>query len=196
MRGGDDRTRRAHQAVAVSRDDRRATGTSRAEERLAIYRRYVELARAHWGRRRPRTRRDRTPDRAEFDEHARTRVREFLRWHVGFWVRYVPRRPDGTWPTHAAARVVRSARSPLEALLARTDEAALDYITDALIDDGDCEPARRLGIDSRTRSDRGGIDVNMRERLRGRTELTHVGTNGTSERRDDRRYRTLAANLD
>jgi tRNA-dihydrouridine synthase 3 len=116
-----------------------------AAERVEIYRRYVALGRAHWSRR-P------TPDgepaeaaspgeaggveAGVFDEHARARLREFLRWHVGFWVRYVPRRHDGTWPT-MQQRESFDARSPLEALLARTDDAGLDYITDQLIDGGD-----------------------------------------------------------
>ena len=47
-----------------------------ADERLAVYRRYVALAREHWGD----------------DDHGTTRVREFLRWHLGFWCRYAPQR--------------------------------------------------------------------------------------------------------
>lgn len=103
-----------------------------AEERLAIYRRYVELATAHWGR-------PPAPagGAAALDDHARTRIREFLRWHVGFWVRYVPRRPDGTWPTMQQREAGFEARSPLEALFARHDEPAIDYITDQLLDGGD-----------------------------------------------------------
>jgi tRNA-dihydrouridine synthase 3 len=129
-----------------------------ADERLALYRRYVALAREHWGRK------DRVIDGttaaesdssaesgptpgadaivpsngppAAFDDHARSRLREFLRWHVGFWVRYAPRRPDGSWPT-MQQRESFVPRSPLEALLARTDDAAVDYITDQLLDDGD-----------------------------------------------------------
>ena len=90
-----------------------------ADERVAIYRRYVALAKAHWGD----------------DEHGRTRVREFLQWHVGFWVRYAPQRPDGTWPTMQQRESAFEPRSPLEALLARSDEAAITFITDALLDD-------------------------------------------------------------
>jgi tRNA-dihydrouridine synthase 3 len=98
-----------------------------AEERLAIYRRYVELGRAHWRR----------PDATELDEYGRMRLREFLRWHVGFWCRYAPQRPDGTWPTMQQREAGFEARSPLEALFARTDDAALDYVTDELLRDGD-----------------------------------------------------------
>ena len=54
-----------------------------AEERLAIYRRYVALALEHWGD----------------DEHGRSRAREFLVWHIGFWCRYAPRHDDGSYPT-------------------------------------------------------------------------------------------------
>src|SRR5690606_18003203 len=53
-----------------------------AAERVAIYRRYAQLALEHW--------RD--------DDRGRATVREFLIWHLNFWCRYVPRRPDGTWP--------------------------------------------------------------------------------------------------
>jgi tRNA-dihydrouridine synthase 3 len=85
--------------------------------RVALYRRYVTLALEHWGN----------------DEHGRTRVREFLRWHVGFWCRYARRHADGSWPTmqHRDAAPVLSGE--LEALLARADDAALDFVTDRLL---------------------------------------------------------------
>ncbi len=88
-----------------------------ADERLGIYRRYVALAKAHWGD----------------DAHGLERVRDFLRWHVGFWCRYVPRREDGTWPSMQLREVITAPRSPLEALLARNDDPALDYVTDRLL---------------------------------------------------------------
>jgi tRNA-dihydrouridine synthase 3 len=88
-----------------------------AEARLAIYRRYVDLALAHWGD----------------DEHGRTRAREFLRWHLGFWVRYARQRADGSWPGMQEREPDFAPRSPLEALLARTDDAALDYLADRLL---------------------------------------------------------------
>jgi hypothetical protein len=116
-----------------------------AEERVAIYRRFVQFGREHWGRRpmadapaEP----DIAPDRADapapvLDEYGRTRLRDFLRWHVGFWCRYAPRRPDGTWPTMQQREGAFETRSPLEALLARHDDAALEYVTDELLNDGD-----------------------------------------------------------
>jgi tRNA-dihydrouridine synthase 3 len=88
-----------------------------ADQRLAVYRRYVELGREHWGA----------------DEHGLTRLREFLRWHLGFWCREAPRRADGTWPgmqTREARDI--GAMSPLDALLARSDAAALDWLADRL----------------------------------------------------------------
>ncbi len=91
-----------------------------AEERLAIYRRYVELGLAHWGA----------------DEYGRTRLREFLRWHAGFWCRYAPRRPDSSWPSMQQREAAFAPRSPLEALFARSDDAALDYVTDELLNGG------------------------------------------------------------
>jgi len=101
-------------------------------ERIAIYRRYVELARAHWGRPSERG----ADDQAVLDDHGRTRVREFLRWHVGFWVRYAPRRVDGTWPAMQQRECGGTPASALDALFARTDDCAVDYITDQLLDGG------------------------------------------------------------
>ncbi len=95
-----------------------------AEERMAIYARYVALARQHW--------RD--------DEKGRARIREFLLWHLGFWCRYAPPRADGTFPT-MQQRESWIPRSPLEALLARADGAAHGFIADALIDSVVPDPA-------------------------------------------------------
>jgi tRNA-dihydrouridine synthase 3 len=92
-----------------------------ADDRLAIYRRYVALGLEHWGD----------------DEHGRKRLREFLRWHVGFWCRYAPQRADGSWPTMQQRESAWDTRSPLEALLARSDDLAIDYVTDELLTGGD-----------------------------------------------------------
>jgi tRNA-dihydrouridine synthase 3 len=92
-----------------------------ADERLALYRRYVALGLAHWGD----------------DDHGRARLREFLRWHVGFWCRFAPRRPDGSYPTMQQREAARLPDSALDALLARSDDAALDYVTDELLAGGD-----------------------------------------------------------
>jgi tRNA-dihydrouridine synthase 3 len=96
-----------------------------AEERLAIYRRYVDFAREHWGE----------------DEHGLTRVREFLRWHLGFWCRYAPRRADGTWPGMQTRESLDFMRSPLEALLARHDDVALEWLADRLTARDPVDPA-------------------------------------------------------
>lgn len=98
-----------------------------AEERVAIYREYVRLSSEHWRR----------PDQTELDEYAQARLREFLRWHVGFWCRYAPQRADGTWPSMQTRESAIVGRSPLETLLGRDDDAALDYVTDQLIVGGD-----------------------------------------------------------
>jgi tRNA-dihydrouridine synthase 3 len=95
------------------------------EERLAICRRYVDLAREHWGE----------------DEHGLTRVREFLAWHLGFWCRYAPRRADGSWPGMQTRESPAFARSPLEALLARGDEAAIAWLADRLVAREGIDPA-------------------------------------------------------
>jgi tRNA-dihydrouridine synthase 3 len=104
-----------------------------AEERLAVYRRYVELASAHW---QPGHAVEGRPAADGLDEYGRERLRDFLRWHVGFWVRYAPRRADGSWPT-MQGRESFEPRSALEALLARADEPAVDYITEELLSGGD-----------------------------------------------------------
>jgi tRNA-dihydrouridine synthase 3 len=153
-----------------------------ADERLAIYRRYVQLAREHWGRvlhggeaSAPAAKPQgegftaATLDREGFtephggavtgaetpggapvlDDYGRTRFREFLRWHVGFWCRYARRHPDGSWPTMQTRESGVAARSPLEALFARTDDPALEYVTDQLLDDGelDAPPAPSRVVD-------------------------------------------------
>ena len=86
------------------------------EERLLIYRRYVALAKAHWGE----------------DDHGVARIREFLLWHLGFWCRYAPRRADGSYPS-MQRRESWIPRTPLEALLARSDAAAQQYLADRLL---------------------------------------------------------------
>jgi tRNA-dihydrouridine synthase 3 len=114
-----------------------------ADARVAIYREYVRLASEHWRR----------PDQTELDDYARTHLRDFLRWHVGFWCRYAPQRPDGSWPSMQTRESQFVPRSPLEALLARTDEAALDYVTDQLIAGGDlAEPPPVSAAQSDTRA--------------------------------------------
>jgi tRNA-dihydrouridine synthase 3 len=101
------------------------------ESRLALYRRYVELALEHWGD----------------DAHGRQRVREFLRWHVGLWCRYAPRRADGSWPSMQQREAAALVRTPLEALLARSDDAALDYVTACLLEKGAIDPDRAPAAD-------------------------------------------------
>lgn len=95
------------------------------DERLAMYRRYVALALAHWGS----------------DDHGRTRVREFLVWHLGWWRRYVPQHPDGSWPTMQEREGSMGVRTPLEALLARRDDGAIQWLADRLLASDDVDPA-------------------------------------------------------
>jgi len=95
------------------------------EQRLAIYRRYVELALDHWGR----------------DDRGRRQVSDFTLWHVGFWYRYAPRRPDGSWPGMQEREAPGFARTPLEALLARQDAAAHTWITERLVLGEEIDPA-------------------------------------------------------
>ncbi len=87
-----------------------------ADERVAVYRRYVTLAREHWGA----------------DAHGLERVRQFTRWHLDFWHRYVPRRSDGTYPGLQVRESEHHYDTALDALLARTDEPAHGYLADCL----------------------------------------------------------------
>jgi tRNA-dihydrouridine synthase 3 len=95
------------------------------EERLQLYRRYAQLARAHWGD----------------DEHGLARVRTFIAWHLDFWCRYVPRRRDGSYPAMQHREAFVDARSPLDALLARSDEAAVTYLSERLTMEARIDPA-------------------------------------------------------
>lgn len=99
-----------------------------ADERLTLYRRYVALAREHWGE----------------DERGTMRIREFLLWHLAFWCRHAPPRADGTYPS-MQLRESWTPRSPLEALLARSDAPAHAFLADALLGatevDPSCAPA-------------------------------------------------------
>jgi tRNA-dihydrouridine synthase 3 len=87
------------------------------EQRLAIYRRYVTLALEHWGS----------------HDRGRGQVAQFLRWHLGFWCRYAPRRADDTWPGMQERQSAEFARTPLERVLVRPDEATLAWLTERLL---------------------------------------------------------------
>ena len=93
------------------------------EERLLLYRRYVELAKAHWGE----------------DEHGLARIRVFLLWHLAFWCRYAPPRADGTFPV-MQRRETWTPRSSLEALLARSDAPAHAFLADTMLLGAPVEP--------------------------------------------------------
>jgi tRNA-dihydrouridine synthase 3 len=86
------------------------------EERVAIYRRYVALAKEHWGA----------------DDRGLQRIRPFLVWHLGFWCRYAPPFGDGTYPA-MQVRPSWTPATPLEALLARSDAAAHEYLATCLL---------------------------------------------------------------
>ena len=96
-----------------------------AEERLAVYRRYVALALEHWGD----------------HERARAQVDDFTRWHLGFWCRYAPRRADGSWPTMQERESTDWAQTPLEKLLARQDATAHAWIAARLVAGEEIDPA-------------------------------------------------------
>jgi tRNA-dihydrouridine synthase 3 len=95
-----------------------------ADERLAIYRRYVALALEHWGS----------------EEWGRAQAADFTRWHFGFWCRYAPRRSDGSWPSMQERESVDWAESPLDRLLVRQDQAAHAWLAERLIAGEAIEP--------------------------------------------------------
>lgn len=95
------------------------------EDRVAIYRRYVALALEHWGD----------------HDRGRAQAAEFLRWHLGFWCRYAPRRPDGSWPGMQEREGTDFARTPLERLLSRQDAAAHAWLAGKLMAGEAIEPA-------------------------------------------------------
>jgi tRNA-dihydrouridine synthase 3 len=95
------------------------------EERLTLYRRYVALALEHWGE----------------DDRGRAQVVEFTRWHAGFWCRYAPRRPDGTWPAMQEREAMTFARSPLEVFLARQDAEAHAWMAERLVAGHEIDPS-------------------------------------------------------
>jgi len=94
------------------------------EDRVARYRRYAELALEHWGS----------------DEHGRERVMQFVRWHLDFWRRYAPRRSDGSFPSMQEREPSQEGWSSLERLLARSDDAAMSYLAECLIDGREINP--------------------------------------------------------
>jgi tRNA-dihydrouridine synthase 3 len=95
------------------------------DERVAIYRRYVTLAKEHWGG----------------DAHGLERVRQFTRWHIDFWHRYLPRRADGTLPNIQIREREWHYPTPLDAFLARTDETAHEYLADCLTFEREIDPS-------------------------------------------------------
>jgi tRNA-dihydrouridine synthase 3 len=94
-------------------------------ERLAIYSRYVDLAREHFGA----------------DERGTRRIREFLVWHFGFWCRHVPRRQDGTYPAMQEREERFEPRSEEEALLSRNDAPAHEWWADRLLSPEAAQPS-------------------------------------------------------
>jgi tRNA-dihydrouridine synthase 3 len=96
-----------------------------ADERLAIYRRYAALALEHW--------RD--------DERGRATAQEFLKWHINFWCRYVPRHPDGSWPTMQERQSDDWSATGLDRVLARADTAAHEWLAARLLDNSPIDPA-------------------------------------------------------
>ncbi len=85
--------------------------------RLSVYRRYVALAREHFGE----------------DERGLTRFRPFLVWHLGLWCRHIPRQPDGSYVPMQERAVHATPRTPLEGLLARPEPPIHEWIADRLL---------------------------------------------------------------
>jgi len=113
------------------------------DARLAIYRRYVELGLSHWGD----------------DERGREKFKAFLVWHLGFWCRFVPRLADGSYVPMQERAAHISPRSPLEALLARTDVEAHGWIADRLIAGDEVTPDAAPLPPPPTDDRRGAVDA-------------------------------------
>jgi len=103
--------------------------------RIVVMERYVALALEHFGS----------------DERGRRRLTEFLKWHLQFWCRFVPRRPDGSLPSMQEREEHFEPRSELEALLTRNDEPALEWWIRRLLDGESAAgepPAAPVGADA------------------------------------------------
>jgi len=88
------------------------------EERMDILRRYVTLALEHFGD----------------DERGRRRVRFFLDWHLDFFNRWAPPLPGLPRFQLQERHPGFEPRDDAEALLARTDQSARDYLVRLLVD--------------------------------------------------------------
>jgi tRNA-dihydrouridine synthase 3 len=111
----------------VFREARDGLVDESAEFRWRIYSEYARLGIEHWGD----------------DDHGRIRFREFLVWHLGFWCRFVPRRPDGSFSSMQERESLIEPASPAEALLARLDSASHAYLADCLLEGVDLDHAVR-----------------------------------------------------
>lgn len=104
--------------IAKRKDERPS-----AAERVAVWGRYVALAREHFGD----------------DEHGTARVRRFLKYHLGWGCRYRHAPEQGYDPTRGDHPLIqtRALEAPpgdgLEALLSRSDEPALEFLCDVLL---------------------------------------------------------------
>ncbi|MPY88230.1 MAG: hypothetical protein GEU99_09925 [Luteitalea sp.] len=111
----------------IFREAREGVFDESPEFRWRIYSEYARLGLEHWGD----------------DEHGRSRFREFLVWHLGFWCRFLPRRPDGTFSTMQGRDSPLEPASPAEALLARADAPGHAYLAKCLIEGLDLDEAVR-----------------------------------------------------
>lgn len=99
-----------------------------ARERLAVYRRWVELATESWGD----------------DERGWKRVRWFLEFHVDWWRRYVPEDAARSGDNTMQGRTVFEPRDDDEAVLHAPDEAGIHRACDAILATFDAHPIARM----------------------------------------------------
>lgn len=104
-----------------SGEDRPRSG----EERLAIYRRYVELGMDTWGE----------------DEIGFKRIRQFLEFHVDFWRRYVPPGREESGENRLQSRTTFEPEDELERVLLAPDAAGLDAACRRILEPYDAPPA-------------------------------------------------------
>jgi tRNA-dihydrouridine synthase 3 len=111
-----------------------------AEERLAIMRRWVELALDTWGG----------------DELGFLRAREFLEFHVDWWSRHVPPDADASGEDALQSRVRFEARDELEAILQAPDEEGVARCCRLVLESFDPPPSALEAAAARRDATAGG----------------------------------------
>lgn len=111
-----------------------------AEERLATYRRWVQLAIEQW----------------RADEKGAKRIRHFLEFHVDFWRRYCPEDAEVDGENTLQGRSSFAPRDELEALLQAPDDEGIARACDVILEGFDLHPIARQPSEQRRDPTAGG----------------------------------------